>query len=105
MATIKDVFSNLDNELKADPAKFTSEVDGTYKFVLTGDEPGMWVVNCKDAPGVTEGDGEADCIMSLTSEDFIGINDGSLDGMQAFMLGRIQVEGDMGLAMKLQALL
>ena len=43
--------------------------------------------------------------MSLTSEDFEAINSGELDGMQAFMLGRIQVDGDMGLAMKLQTLL
>ncbi len=43
--------------------------------------------------------------MSLAAEDFVAISSGELDGMQAFMVGKIQVEGDMGLAMKLQTLL
>ena len=105
MAKVSEVFACIDKEIKADPEKFKTEVDGSYKFVLSGDEPGTWIVDCKDDVGVTEGDTDADCVMSLTSEDFVAINDGTLDGMQAFMLGKIQVEGDMGLAMKLQTLL
>ena len=38
-------------------------------------------------------------------EDFVAIREGQLDGMQAFMMGKIEVEGDMGLAMKLQEVL
>ncbi len=105
MATIQEVFAGIDKDIKADPEKFKSEVDGSYKFVLSGDEPGTWIVDCKDNVGVTEADVDADCTMILTSEDFVAISDGTLDGMQAFMLGKIQVEGDMGLAMKLQTLL
>jgi len=105
MASTKDVFAELDSDIKADPEKFKSEVDGIFKFVLSGDEPGTWVVNCKDEVGASESDSEADCTMSLASEDFVAISSGELDGMQAFMVGKIQVEGDMGLAMKLQTLL
>lgn len=102
---VKDVFAEIASQMAADPDKYKSDVDGSFKFVLTGEEPGTWVVDCKDNLGVRDSDEDADCIMSLTSEDLCAISAGELDGMQAFMLGRIQVEGDMGLAMKLQTLL
>ena len=44
-------------------------------------------------------------VHTVAGEDFMAIRDGSLDGMQAFMMGKLQVEGDMGLAMKLQEVL
>ena len=105
MATAAETMAEIDKRMKADPSRFAEEVDGTYKFALTGDEAGSWIVNCKDDVGVTEGDGEADCTMELDSALFVGIADGSEDGMQAFMMGQIQVDGDMGLAMKLQTVL
>ena len=102
---IKNVFSDIAKQIEESPDKYRSEVDGSFKFVLSGEEPGNWIVDCKENLGVREGDEDADCVMSLASEDFEAIASGDLDGMQAFMLGKIQVEGDMGLAMKLQTLL
>ena len=102
---ISDVFADLAKQIGENPAKYQEEVDGVFKFALSGEEPGNWIVDCKDNVGVRESDEDADCTMSLTSEDFAAINSGELDGMQAFMLVRIQVYGDMGLAMKLQTLL
>lgn len=101
MATVKEVMADIDAKLKGDADRVKSEVDGTFKFVLTGDEDGTWLVNCKDDVGCTEGDGDADCTMTLTSSDFVGIATDELDGMQAFMMGQIEVDGDMALAMKL----
>ena len=43
--------------------------------------------------------------VTIGDEDFVAIADGSMDAMQAFMTGLIQIEGDMGLAMKLQQVL
>ncbi|MGB0588973.1 MAG: SCP2 sterol-binding domain-containing protein [Myxococcota bacterium] len=99
--TVKDVISEMEGRITSDPAKTREEIDGVFKFVVTGDGGGTWVVNCRDV-GVTEGDGDAECTITVGDDTFVAIADGSMDAMQAFMTGMIQIEGDMGLAMKLQ---
>ena len=40
--------------------------------------------------------------MKITSSDFILLATGKMDGMKAFMTGKLKVKGDMSLVMKLQ---
>ena len=103
MGTPKSVFAKIDERLKADPAK-TKEIDGIFKFDVTGPQAGVWLVDCKNV-AVTEGDGAADVTIVVSDEDLLAIDAEELDALQAFMLGKVQVEGDMGLAMKLQQIL
>ncbi len=50
----------------------------------------------------SEEDGAADTTIKLSWEDGQAMADGKLDGMTAFMSGKLKVEGDMGNAMQLQ---
>lgn len=54
---------------------------------------------------VSTEDKEADCTINVAAEDLRAMMDGSLNPMSAFMGGKIKVQGDMGVAMKLQSLL
>ena len=54
---------------------------------------------------VTEADGEADTTIKVAWPDWQAMADGQLDGMTAFMQGKLRVEGDMGNAMQLQGVL
>lgn len=54
---------------------------------------------------ISTDDKEADCTISVAQDDFIGMTNGTINPMTAFMSGKIKVKGDMGLAMKLQTLL
>ncbi|MEW6776089.1 MAG: SCP2 sterol-binding domain-containing protein [Bdellovibrionota bacterium] len=76
-------------------------VDAVYKFVLTGDKGGTWLVNLKDKPGVSLGDGDAGCTITMEAADFLAMNNGELDPQQAFMAGKMMITGDMSLAFKL----
>lgn len=49
-------------------------------------------------------DKEADCTVSISEDDLLGIMNGSLNPMMAFMSGKIKVHGDMSVAMKMQSL-
>ena len=54
---------------------------------------------------VTEEDGVADTTIKTSWEDWQKMADGELDGMTAFMTGKLKIEGDMSNAMQLQGVL
>lgn len=70
-----------------------------------GDQ-GSVILDASQVPNVVSTEGpEPDCTMVISIEDFMAMAEGSLDGVSAFMTGRLKVNGDMGIAMKLGALL
>jgi putative sterol carrier protein len=79
-------------------------IGAVYKFVLDGEGGGTWVMNLKDNPGVYEGDGEAQCTIKMNAKDYVDMLEGRANGQQLFFAGKLKIEGDMGLAMKLQKL-
>lgn len=54
---------------------------------------------------VTEDDGAADTTIKVSWADWQAMAGGQLDGMTAFMTGKLKVEGDMSNAMQLQGVL
>ena len=54
---------------------------------------------------VTEEDGEADTTIKVAWDDWQAMAAGQLDGMTAFMTGKLKIEGDMSSAMQLQGVL
>jgi len=53
---------------------------------------------------VIEGGGDADAVISASSETFEKIVAGEQNPTSAYMMGKIKLKGDMGAAMKLQKL-
>ena len=70
--------------------------DGTAKFVI--EDEGTIML---DENGARAGDEEADVTLTADAETFQGILSGDLNPTAAFMGGRLRVDGDMGMAMKL----
>ena len=82
-------------------------LNALYQFNLTGDDGGNWVIELSDdLRAVREGEDEnAQCVINMTSVDFMAMIAGSLNPQMAFMTGKLRVKGDMGLALKLQSIL
>jgi len=57
------------------------------------------------ASQVSEEDGAADTTLKVSWDDWQAMAAGQLDGMTAFMTGKLKVEGDMSNAMQLQGVL
>lgn len=57
------------------------------------------------ASKVSEDDGTADTTIKVGWDDWQAMAAGQLDGMTAFMTGKLKVEGDMSNAMQLQGVL
>ncbi len=103
MSAVKAVFDEIDARLKADPAK-SKAIDGSFRFNVTGGEEGTYLVDTRGVE-VRTGDEPGDVTITVDGADLVAIKEGSLDAMQAFMIGKVQVDGDFGLAMKLQQIL
>ena len=57
------------------------------------------------AQKVSEDGGDADTTIKVGWDDWQQLSAGQLDGMTAFMMGKLKVEGDMSNAMQLQGVL
>ena len=99
--TISDLMAKMPGAFI--PEKATG-VNAVVQFKFTGAEPGDWNAVIKEGKCVVaEGIPQVKPTMTLTadSSDYIKIFTGELDGMQAFMQGKIKLAGDLNLAMKL----
>ena len=100
MASTREFFEQL--PARADPSK-TQGMSNSYLFDIEG--AGTWRVTVDDGTvSVQEGDGEADCTIAATDENFQQIVAGDLNPTAAYMTGKLKITGDMGAAMKLQKL-
>lgn len=81
-------------------------LDAVIQFKFTGAEPGDWYAAIKDGKCSVEQGAHPSPKMTLSadSSDYVKIFTGELDGMQAFMQGKIKLAGDLNLAMKLMTM-
>ncbi len=100
---IADIFPTMVSRFV--PAK-AEGVNAIIQFNLTGDNGGLYWL--KIADGVCEsGQGQAEnpkMTLKAAADDWFAVSSGQLNAMQAFMSGKIKIEGDMGMAMKLQTM-
>ena len=77
-----------------------SVFDGSAKFDIQ--DEGSIII---DSSGVRISDDETEVTLSASLETFQEILQGELDSTSAFMTGRLQLDGDMSVAMRLASLL
>ena len=80
-----------------------SAFGNTVKFAT--DQGVVYIDGNATPPAVSNDDKAADCTLNMAFSDFDDMINGKLDGMTAFMTGKLKIEGDMGVAMKLQSIL
>ena len=90
----------IDHAVKALNAKLSGGFDGVAKFVIEGEGAIML-----DATGVRAGDDAADVTLTAEADVFRAILDGQMNPTSAFMSGKLAVDGNMGLALKLGSVL
>lgn len=92
----------IDAAVEAISAKLGDGFDGTAKFVI--EDEGAVLVDGTGARAATEDD-VADVVMTADADTFQEILSGDLNPTAAFMSGKLKLDGDMGTAMKLGAVL
>ena len=104
IASVKEVFDTMPKRFNANAAKGMNAV---FQFDITGEGGGNWnvadsgrgPVRCRKArptsPTVT---------FTLSGDTWLGMVNKQINGMQAFMTGKLKLSGDIMLAQKMQDL-
>lgn len=101
MADLASVFTEMKNRFNAEAAEGT---DAVFQYDIT--DGGEWMVTVQNGHcEVVEGSSEdATVTLRMDCETLEEVMSGEADGMEAFMSGRIQADGDIMQATKLAAI-
>lgn len=100
---LQTIFTEMPGRLNPTTA---AGMDAVIQYDLTGDDSCSYHCTIKDG-AATVGEGVHDAptmTVTMAAGDFVDLLGGKLDGMSAFMTGKLKISGDMGLAMKMQSL-
>ena len=107
MATSHELSQQFQDMVTNFDAEKAEGVDAVIQFDLSGENGGQYWL--KIANGTAEGgEGQIEkpnMTLRASAEDWLAVTKGELNPMQAFMSGRLKVQGDMSLALKLQTLM
>jgi putative sterol carrier protein len=90
------------DKLKNNPEQAES-IGEKVAVILTGHDGGRWVLDCSKNPATVEEDNKTkvQTTITMSSENLVKLSKGEMNGVSAFMFGKIKVDGDLGIAVKL----
>ena len=107
MASVAEGFDGIRAGIEKNTERAKS-ANAVFQFDIAGDGGGTWCVDVREATAgdfVTEGArDDRDVVIKMDAESFTGMLDGSVDAMQAFMMGKLKAD-NLGLATQLQKIL
>jgi putative sterol carrier protein len=94
----REFFEGLPGRIGPERAR---PLDASYRFDIEG--AGSWRLEADGEKAVvTESDAPADCVIRTDENTFLRILRGEQSPMGAYMTGKIRVEGDLSLALRLR---
>ena len=81
-------------------------VNATFQFDLTGDNGGLFWLRvaegkCESGLGRAE---NPKATLKVNADDYAAVVSGALNPIQAFLSGKIKIQGDTGIVLKLQTM-
>jgi putative sterol carrier protein len=101
---IQNLFNEVLPKGIAQHADQAKQVGATFQMSISGDGGGEWFIDLKsDPPSATAGNpGGADCTIKISAEDFQKLHENpQANGMQLFFAGKLKLQGNQMLGMKL----
>jgi putative sterol carrier protein len=103
LASVKEVFEKMPEVFNPAAA---AGMNSVFQFHITGAEGGDWYVTIKDgACSVSTGVFENPTVaLTLADVDWLAMCNGTLNGMTAFMTGKLKAKGDIMAAQRIPSL-
>lgn len=101
MNELKTLIADMENRFAPDASLNMNEV---FQFNITDDTPYTLTINSGHCTIVEGSDDEASVTLTMDAETFTGLITDELNEMQAFMSGKLKVQGNMMLATQLKKL-
>jgi len=99
--TVDDLIVKMNESFNSAAA---AGMDAIFQYDFKDGE-NFYIVVKDGAQEITKGEHEAPSVTIATDlATFVGVADGSVNGMQAFMTGKLKAKGNMMLAQKMNAL-
>jgi len=104
--SLTEIIRSVENAFNQNPGPIAG-VHVIYQFDITGEEEGTFQLHLQDgkAKVIHDTSSVADCTLKMSAESFKKFLSGSLSGTMAFMTGKLKIDGDLGKALKLEAIL
>lgn len=93
---------NMTNKVKTLASTKGGSIKSKIKFQFN--EGFIYLDDTVSPTVVTNEDNAADCTVKVSLSNFEKLINGDMNAMGAFMMGKLKVEGDMSVAMKLSSL-
>lgn len=99
------LFKLLEIAMQEDEENLIEKVRGVYGFKVNGPGglEGYWIIDAKTGKGKVEfyGKTKPDVTITINDADIVDFISGKLNPQRAFFQGKIKIQGNMGMAMKL----
>ena len=102
------LFDSIQAALKAKGPELVKMGGAVFQLIISdGGDAGKLTLDLKNGAGsATVGETDkADVTITMADADIVAMSEGKLDGMQAFMGGKLKIKGNMMLAQKLGGIL
>src|SRR5579884_3447234 len=102
--TMNELFDTMPARLNSAVAV---NVNKTVQWNITGEDAGVWAIEINKGtarliPGGVE---KPDVTFTIKDKDWLAIAEGKLSAMNAFMMAKLKIAGDMALALRVPQLL
>merc|ERR1712050_295377 len=103
----KAIFQQIEGAVKAKGAELVKMGGAVFQLIVSdAASDGKLCIDLKNGNGAVKwGEDKADVTITMAEADFVAMSEGKLDGMQAFMSGKLKIKGNMMLAQKLAPIL
>jgi len=97
---VSELMGQIPSYFNAEAAR---DINARIQFNLTGDQAGEWTMLIKDQTCSVEKGEVADPDLTLKADAVLAaqILMGEVDGMRAYLMGKLKLVGDLSLAMKI----
>ncbi len=103
MPTAREIFQHMPDRFRPEKA---GDLKAVVQFDLSGEGGGQWVVTIQEGTLEVQ-EGRVDnptTTIRMAADDYVALTQGKLNPVTAAMTGKIRVEGNMGVALRMQTL-